>query len=73
MRDSHDTLLIELPQLLTYKLTTAETITATVPSACTISGNQLQVNHIVGAPFRVLPAAGRAYVTGSFLKLALLN
>ena len=71
MRESRESLLIELPQLLTYKLTTAETITASVPSACLVSGNELQAQHIDGVPFRVLPARGRAYVTGSFLQQAL--
>ena len=43
VRESATSLLIELPQLLTYRLSTAEAITAAVPSECLISGNALQV------------------------------
>ena len=70
MRESRETLSIQLPQLLVYKLAEAETITAAIPGACLLSGNALQERHISGAPFRVLPAVGRAYLSGSLLTQA---
>ena len=70
VRESRNLLSIQLPQLLVYKLSTAETITAAIPGACLISGNALQEQHITGAPFRVLPAVGRAYLSGSLLTQA---
>ena len=70
VRESRDSLLIQLPQLLIYKLSLAETITAAIPGACLESGNALQEQHIDSAPFRVLPAVGRAYLSGSLLTQA---
>ena len=70
VRESRNSLLIQLPQLLIYKLSLAETITAAIPGACLESGNALQEQHISGAPFRVLPAVGRAYLSGSLLTQA---
>ena len=41
-------LVIELPQLLVYRLDAAETITTSVPAACLRSGSQLRAEHISG-------------------------
>lgn len=70
VRESREILQIQLPQLLVYKLSTAETITTSIPGACLLSGNALQEQRITGAPFRVLPAVGRAYLSGSLLTQA---
>ena len=70
VRESRTTLRIQLPQLLVYKLSEAETITAAIPGACLVSGNTLQAQHVAGAPFRVLPAVGRAFLSGSLLTQA---
>ena len=59
--------------MLIYKLSEgAELITAAVPPACLLSGNELRAadGHIQEAPFSVLPAVGRAYVEGSLLQAA---
>ena len=71
IREGPTLLRVQLPQLLVYKLATAETITSAVPSACLLSQNQLLEEHIGGVPFRVLPSGGRAYITGSLLQEAL--
>jgi hypothetical protein len=70
IRESYTRLSIQLPQLLIYKLDQgAERITAAIPRACLLSGNELRAadGHIANAPFSVLPAVGRAYVSGSLL------
>ena len=70
VRESASSLAIELPQLLVYRLDQAETITTLIPAACLRSGSQLRTEHISGAPWRMLPPAGRAFVTGSLLQQA---
>ena len=70
VRESRESLLIQLPQLLVYTLSEAETITAAIPGACFLSGKSISAQHISGAPFRVLPAVGRAYLSGSLLTQA---
>ena len=70
VRESYTTLAVQLPQLLIYKLDQgAERITAAIPPACVLSGNELRAadGHITNAPFSVLPAVGRAYVSGTLL------
>ena len=69
-RQRASSLAIELPQLLVYRLDQAETITPLIPAACLRSGSQLRTEHISGAPWRMLPPAGRAFVTGSLLQQA---
>ena len=70
VRESASSLAIELPQLLVYRLDQAETITTLIPAACLRSGSQLRAEHISGAPWRMLPPAGRAFVSGSLLQQA---
>ena len=67
VRESSTSLVLELPQLLVYRLDMAETISTSVPAACLRSGSQLRPEHIAGAPFRMMPPAGRAMVGGSLL------
>ena len=70
VRESASSLAIELPQLLVYRLDQAETITTLIPATCLRSGSQLRAEHISGAPWRMLPPAGRAFVSGSLLQQA---